>query len=183
MAPWAALTAEDVVNLLGLNPHPEGGFYRETFRDTASAKADVFHFASPEARRSASPEARRSASPEARRSASPEARRSASTAIYFLLPAGVVSRWHRVDAAEVWHWYAGASLRLSVVDDGTEEGSSIVLGCNLVSGERPQAVVRVGQWQQAQSLGDWTLVGCTVAPGFEFAGFEIAASGWSPRRS
>ncbi len=166
MAPWAALTAEDVVNLLGLSPHPEGGFYRETFRDTASAKADVFHFASP----------------EARRSASPEARRSASTAIYFLLPAGVVSRWHRVDAAEVWHWYAGASLRLSVAGDGAEEGTSIVLGCNLVSGERPQAVVRAGQWQQAESLGDWTLVGCTVAPGFAFSGFEIAASGWSPRR-
>ncbi|MBA4173642.1 MAG: cupin, partial [Hyphomicrobium sp.] len=124
----------------------------------------------------------RSASPEVRRSASPEVRRSASTAIYFLLPAGVVSRWHRVDAAEVWHWYAGASLRLSVAGDGAEEGTSIVLGCNLVSGERPQAVVRAGQWQQAESLGDWTLVGCTVAPGFAFSGFEIAASGWSPRR-
>jgi predicted cupin superfamily sugar epimerase len=142
------LTADAIIALLGLQPHPEGGHYRETFRDTAGA-------------------------PEA------GSARAVSTAIYFLLRAGEVSRWHRVDAAEVWHWHAGAPLQLSVAD--TTGRHDLRLGVDLAAGERPQAVVPAHAWQQAQSLGDWTLVGCTVAPGFEFAGFEMAPTGFEPR--
>jgi predicted cupin superfamily sugar epimerase len=137
-----AMTAADVVRLLDLAPHPEGGFYRETFRDPVTTGATS---------------------------------RAASTAIYFLLPAGVVSRWHRVDAAEVWHWYAGAALDLRLGGDGAGPASptKLRIGGDLIAGERPQAIVPAGVWQQAASVGAWTLVGCTVAPGFEFSGFEI----------
>lgn len=141
------LSADHVVRLLGLAPHPEGGFYRETFRDTALV---------------------------------PGSTRAASTAIYFLLPAGVVSRWHRVDAVEVWHWYRGAPLELSITPDAVTPPAIARLGSALEAGERPQAIVPTGYWQQARSLGAWTLVGCTVAPGFEFAGFEIAADDFAP---
>ena len=133
------MTAGEVVALLGLEPHPEGGWYRQTFRDVA-----------------------------------PPEGRGASTAIYFLLEAGQESRWHRVDAAEVWHYYAGAPLMLTI------DQADHRLGPDLAAGERPQAVVPAGVWQKARSLGDWTLVGCTVAPGFEFAGFEMAPAGWAP---
>ena len=104
--------------------------------------------------------------------------RAHSTAIYFLLREGEISRWHRVDAAEVWHWYAGAPLSLAIVEDGT--GRLVRLGTDLPAGERPQAVVPAQAWQQAQSLGAWTLVGCTVAPEFEFAGFEMAPPDFDP---
>lgn len=133
------MTAAEIIALLDLVPHPEGGWYRQTFRDTAGPEA-----------------------------------RGASTAIYFLLEAGQESRWHRVDAAEVWHHYAGAPLLLSI---GSDEHR---LGADLAAGERPQAVVPIGVWQKARSLGAWTLVGCTVAPGFDFAGFEMAPEGWTP---
>jgi predicted cupin superfamily sugar epimerase len=139
------LSADDVIRLLELRPHPEGGHYRETFRDAATVGPG----------------------------------RAASTAIYFLLRAGEVSRWHRVDAAEVWHWYAGAPLLLSVAKEA-ERRRDFRLGIDLAAGELPQAVVPAHAWQQAQSLGAWTLVGCTVAPGFDFAGFEMARSGWEP---
>jgi hypothetical protein len=148
VSPASALSAAEVIDLLGLVPHPEGGHYRETFRDSRTVAA----------------------------SANPA--RSASTAIYFLLAAGEVSRWHRVDAAEVWHWYAGAPLALTIADaDGRRE---LRLGANLAAGERPQAVVPAGAWQQAASLGAWTLVGATVAPGFEFAGFELGRADFEP---
>jgi predicted cupin superfamily sugar epimerase len=103
--------------------------------------------------------------------------RAASTAIYFLLARGARSHWHRVDAAEVWHYYAGAPLALEIAQ---AEGSirRLRLGADLAAGERPQAVVPAHAWQAAESLGDWTLVGCTVAPGFEFTGFELAPPGW-----
>jgi predicted cupin superfamily sugar epimerase len=117
--PATDLSAKDVIDLLGLAPHPEGGHFRETFRDVSVDGA-----------------------------------RAASTAIYFLLREGEVSRWHRVDAVEVWHWYAGAPLVLSIADD---------------AGHRA-----------VHSLGEWTLVGCTVAPGFEFAGFEMAPPDFNP---
>ena len=139
----AGMSAEAVIETLGLAPHHEGGHYRETFRDTPAVGAS----------------------------------RAASTAIYFLLREGEVSRWHRVDAVEVWHWYAGAPLRLSVCEPNRlapEHRTDVVLGQRLDRGERPQAIVHAGWWQQAESLGPWTLVGCTVAPGFEFAGFEMA---------
>ena len=137
------LDAAAVVRLLDLAPHPEGGFYRETFRDPVAREG-----------------------------------RAVSTAIYFLLPAGQASAWHRVDAAEIWHYYAGAPLDLSIDDDGGRR--TCRLGVDLAAGERPQAVVPGGAWQSARSLGRWTLVGCTVAPGFEFARFEIAPAGLLP---
>jgi uncharacterized protein len=136
--------AHEIIALLGLTPHPEGGHYRETFRDTRLIDG-----------------------------------RAASTAIYFLLAAGEVSHWHRVDAVEIWHWHAGAPLELSTCTDGRMVTIGR-LGANLAADEQPQAVVPAGAWQSARSLGDWTLVGCTVAPGFEFAGFELAPPGWSP---
>ncbi len=137
--------ADAIIRLLGLAPHPEGGHFRETFRDGALTGP-----------------------------------RAASTAIYFLLKEGEVSRWHRVDAAEVWHWYAGAPLALEIVSPAREP-LSIRLGAALADGERPQAVVPRGHWQQARSLGAWTLVGCTVAPGFTFEGFELAPPGFDPQ--
>ncbi|HEV2847238.1 MAG TPA: cupin domain-containing protein [Thermoanaerobaculia bacterium] len=135
------MTAEEVVALLGLQPHPEGGFYRETFRAPAT-----------------------------------EGGRGASTAIYYLLREGDVSAWHRTDADEVWHHYFGAPLELTLSADGRER-SSARLGTDLAAGERPQAVVPAGVWQTARTLGGWTLVGCTVAPAFEFSGFEMAPEG------
>ena len=108
-----------------------------------------------------------------------EEERGAGTAIYYLLQAGERSHWHRVDAAEVWHFYAGAPLELSTCVEG-EGARQRVLGCDLVSGQRPQILVEPHEWQAARSLGDWTLVGCTVSPAFEFAHFELAAKGWEP---
>ena len=140
----ALMTAAEIIRLLGLGPHPEGGHFRETFRDTRSV----------------------------------EAGRAASTAIYYLLAAGERSRWHRVDAVEVWHWYAGAPLALSLASNATKR--TIRLGNDLAAGEQPQAIVPAGVWQEAATVGDWTLVGCTVAPGFEFAGFELAPRDWAP---
>jgi hypothetical protein len=142
------LTADEIVRLLDLEPHPEGGHYRETFRDAATVASGA------------------------------DPARAASTAIYFLLRAGEVSRWHRVDAAEVWHWYAGAPLALTLANADRRRGFR--LGADLAAGERAQAVVPAGAWQQAASLGDWTLVGCTVAPGFQFSGFELAPPGFEP---
>lgn len=105
--------------------------------------------------------------------------RGACTAIYYLLAAGEESAWHRVDAVEIWHWYGGAPLRLSLSADGRAV-EAVTLGPDLAAGQRPQAVVPAGGWQSAASLGAWTLVGCTVAPAFEFAGFEMAPPGWRP---
>jgi uncharacterized protein len=105
--------------------------------------------------------------------------RSVSTAIYFMLSAGEISHWHRIDSVEVWHWYAGAPLALSVCADG-EEVVDFRVGMDLSSGERPQAFVPAGAWQSARTLGPWTLLGCTVAPGFLFDRFELAPPGWEP---
>ncbi|WP_394692730.1 cupin domain-containing protein [Hyphobacterium sp.] len=138
------MTAADIIRELNLSPHPEGGWFREIFRDETGKGA-----------------------------------RAHSTAIYFLLEAGQVSHWHRVDAVEVWHWYAGAPLRLDISEDGQSIRSQ-TLSQNLAAGDRPAGIVPRHAWQSAQSLGDWTLVGCTVAPGFEFTGFELAAEGWAP---
>lgn len=157
-----AMTAADVVAALALAPHPEGGFYRETFRDAGPAPATAISAAMSGA----------ATSPSA-------SDRAVSTAIFFLLPEGVLSRWHRVDAAEVWHWYAGAPLVLSVA--AGEAVRDIALGVDLAAGQRPQAVVPPLAWQQARSLGAWTLVGCTVAPGFLFDRFEIAPGDAPPR--
>ena len=103
-----------------------------------------------------------------------------STAIYFLLHAGERSHWHRVDAAEIWHHYAGAVLDLLIAPDAAGPVARHRLGIDLGAGERPQAVVPAGHWQAAESGGAWSLVGCTVAPAFRFEGFELAPPGWSP---
>lgn len=103
-----------------------------------------------------------------------------STAIYYLLEAGDRSHWHRVDAVEVWHWYAGAPLELRQSDETSL--TVAILGPDLQAGERPQIVVPCHFWQSARSLGAWTLVGCTVAPGFRFSGFEMAPLGWEPEK-
>lgn len=139
-----APTATDIIRMLELKPHPEGGHYRETFRDP---RVDA-------------------------------SGRAASTAIYFLLARGERSHWHRVDAVEIWHWHAGAPLELSIAGHGTN--TTITLGPDLAAGEVPQGIIPAGHWQAAQTRGDWTLVGCTVSPGFEFAGFEFAPRGWEP---
>lgn len=109
-----------------------------------------------------------------------EGGRSAVTSIYYLLQAGERSHWHRIDAFEVWHWNAGAPLLLSIsgADGETEEH---LLGGDIAAGQMPQATVMPGDWQAAVSTGDWSLVGCTVAPGFEFAGFELAPPEWTPK--
>lgn len=110
----------------------------------------------------------------------PAGTRAHSTAIYYLLKAGERSHWHRVDATEIWHWYGGGPLALSLFEDGREPETRM-LGHNLDAGERPQLVVPAGVWQAAAPIGLWTLVGCTVAPGFEFSGFEMAEPDWNPR--
>lgn len=110
--------------------------------------------------------------------------RPAGTAIYYLLQRGERSHWHRVDAAEIWHHYAGDPLALSTAPpSGAEPARRQVLGPDVGTGQRPQIVVPAGAWQAAESLGEWTLVGCTVSPGFDFDGFELAAAGWEPGRS
>jgi uncharacterized protein len=139
------LSANEVVRELGLEPHPEGGFYRETFRDGRTDRDG----------------------------------RAASTAIYYLLPMGEVSAWHRVDAAEIWHFYAGSPLAITVSESG-HDACVHHLGPDLARNQRPQFVVPARWWQTAESLGAWTLVGCTVAPGFTFEGFEMAPPGWRP---
>jgi predicted cupin superfamily sugar epimerase len=135
----ATQQADDLIARLGLKAHPEGGHFRETFRDSNS-----------------------------------NAGRAHSTAIYFLLKAGEASRWHRIDAAEIWHFYRGDPLELKI------GGRVHILGPDLAKGEQPQIVVPAGEWQAARSLGDYTLVGCTVAPGFEFSGFEMAPEKFAP---
>ncbi len=134
------MTAAQIIALLGLQPHPEGGHYRETFRDARAVDG-----------------------------------RSVGTAIYFLLAEGERSHWHRVDATEIWHWHAGAPLELEIEGQG-----AVVLGADLMAGQRPQGIVPAGAWQAARSLGAWSLVGCTVSPGFEFGAFELAPPGWAP---
>ena len=109
----------------------------------------------------------------------PDGGRGAMTAIYYMLRAGEFSHWHRVDAAEIWHWYAGAPLVLTTSPNG-HDAHAQVLGPEFAAGQRPQLVVPAGHWQTATSLGAWTLVGCTVGPAFDFAGFELAPPDWRP---
>lgn len=138
--------AERLIALLDLKPHPEGGWFRETFRDGGH--------------------------PPAGRETNEG--RAHSTAIYFLLKAGESSRWHRIDAAEIWHFYGGAPLELKIGHQ------TYLLGNNIDEAQAPQIVVPPGEWQAARTLGDYTLVGCTVAPGFEFSKFEMAPDDFSP---
>ena len=137
-------TAKQLITMLGLEPHPEGGWYRETWRAETEGRE-----------------------------------RAAGTAIYYMLEAGDYSHWHRVDAAEIWHWYAGGPLSLTVSENG-HDAQSMHLGPEIATGQRPQFIVPPGAWQTATSLGPWTLCGCTVSPGFEFSGFEMAPPDWRP---
>ncbi|MDE2376437.1 cupin domain-containing protein [Bradyrhizobium sp.] len=138
-------TAAEIIARLELRRHPEGGHYRETFRDqNVDAQG-----------------------------------RARSTSIYFLLACGERSHWHRIDAAEIWHYYAGSPLTLRIAHQGCTE-HVVRLGTDLAAGERPQAIVPAQAWQSAESTGEWTLLGCTVAPAFEFAKFELAPQGWKP---
>ncbi|WP_341989377.1 cupin domain-containing protein [Azorhizobium sp. AG788] len=144
MTDISTLSAAEVIALLDLQPHPEGGHFRETFRDVAL-----------------------------------EGTRAASTAIYFLLAAGERSHWHRVDASETWHFYAGAPLALHMAAEG-EPAHTVTLGTDIAAGQQPQGVVPPFVWQAAESQGAWTLVGCTVAPAFLFSGFQMAPADWTP---
>jgi uncharacterized protein len=117
---------------------------------------------------------------EMHRVAAPEGQRSPGTAIYYALGRGDRSHWHRVDAVEIWHFYAGAPLELSIAADADSEPDVQMLGAGIGAGQRPQVIVPKDHWQSAVSTGDWTLVGCTVSPGFEFSGFEMAPPGWKP---
>ena len=133
------MSAAEIIAKLGLMPHPQGGWYRETWKG-----------------------------PEV-------AGRASGTAILFLLKAGERSRWHRVDADEIWLWHAGAPLVLSM---GVERAEEVLLGPDVLGGEVVQAVVPAGWWQAARPFGEWTLVSCNVSPGFRFEGFELAPPGW-----
>jgi len=137
------MRAEALIERLGLAPHPEGGWYRQTWIAEAA-----------------------------------EGERAAGTCIYFLLREGERSHWHRVDAAEIWHFYAGAPLLLSMAESAEGPAREHVLGTDFEAGQAPQLIVPPHWWQAAVSEGDWTLVGCTVSPGFRFEGFELAEAGF-----
>ncbi|WP_087000373.1 cupin domain-containing protein [Rhizobium sullae] len=138
------MVPDEIIAALSMQPHPEGGWYVQTFRDDNGGD------------------------------------RGHSTAIYYLLRAGQRSHWHRVhDAAEVWHYYAGAPLALHRSENGAKS-ETLRLGTDLANGERPQAVIPANWWQSAETLGEYTLAGCTVAPGFEFSKFEMAPPNWRP---
>jgi uncharacterized protein len=145
--PAIAKGARAIVRALKLKPHPEGGHYRETWRDKKKP-------------------------------------RGSGTAIYYLLNRGEESRWHRIDAVEIWHHYAGAPLALKIAVGGKSKPVQIIrLGPNVLKGEQPQAIVPKGAWQSAKSLGGWSLGGCTVSPAFDFTGFEIADDGFVPEKT
>jgi hypothetical protein len=144
-APQPDETAQAVIDRLGLQPHPEGGWYRETWRAPA-----------------------------------PPGERATATAIHFLLCEGERSHWHKVDAAEIWFWHAGARLALSIADGDGGPVRTETLGPDVLCGDNAQAIVPTGHWQAAQPQGGWVLVSCVVSPGFEFSGFELAPEGWSP---
>lgn len=104
--------------------------------------------------------------------------RPTGTAIYFLLKRGEASHWHRVDATEIWLFHSGAPLDLSLSETETGPARTLALGPDLAAGEEPQRIVPKDWWQSARTTGDWTLVSCTVSPGFQFEGFELAAPGF-----
>ena len=131
--------ADQIIAKLGLHPHPEGGWYRQTW------VGPELHIGTDT--------------------------RASGTAILFLLKTGEHSHWHRVDADEIWIWNAGAPLMLSL---GETVARDIRMGPEVLGGDVVQAVVPAGHWQAAHSLGDWSLVTCTVSPGFRFEGFELA---------
>jgi len=138
------MTLKEIINTLDMQPHPEGGWYKETWRNSSQP-------------------------------------RSLGTAIYFLLEAHQQSHWHKVDADEMWHWYAGSAMELHQNDSDVSKVE--ILGPDLLKGQRPQLMVPANSWQKSIPINGWVLVGCTVCPGFEFNGFELAEAGWEPQSS
>ncbi|MEL6567096.1 MAG: cupin domain-containing protein [Pseudomonadota bacterium] len=139
------LGAREVIRLLDMKPHPEGGHFVETFRSSA-----------------------------------PDGQRAAMTVIYYLLQADEVSAWHRVEADEAWFWHAGGPLALTLSPPDGKGASPFQLGPELRAGQHLHVVVPAQHWQTAETLGAWTLVSCSVAPGFIFEGFELAPANWRP---
>lgn len=137
-------TAKEIITRLRMEPHPEGGWWAQSYREP-----------------------------------DPAGGRPLSTAIYYLLDVGETSSWHRLDGVEIWHWYAGAPLVLTMSANG-HDAAAFRLGPDVLGGEQPQLVVPAGHWQTATSLGAWTLAGCTMAPGYHEAGFELAPPDWRP---
>ena len=137
--------ARAIIERLKLEPHPEGGWYRETWRADA-----------------------------------PPGMRASATAIHFLLEAGQRSHWHKVDAAELWLWHAGAPLRVLTAPDGAGPVEEHMLGCDVLAGQHPQILVPPHHWQATETIDGWTLVSCVVSPGFDFAGFTLAPVDWMP---
>ena len=135
------MTPQKIISELGLRPHPEGGWFAETWREESEPRAT-------------------------------------GTAIYFLLEEHQKSHWHKVDATEIWHWYAGSPMELHMAENG--ETRVELLGPSLLDGQRPQRIVPPNVWQASVPVGGWVLVGCTVSPGFEFENFELAPPNWSP---
>lgn len=140
------MTADEIIEKLDLTPHPEGGFYKQTW--VAENEG-----------------------------------RPTGTCIYFLLKDGGGSHWHKVDAVEIWHYYAGAPLILSVAETDAGPAKDYTLGADLTKGQTPQAIVLKDNWQAARTTGEWTLVGCTVSPGFHFDGFTLAPPAFDISRS
>ncbi|MEL6664105.1 MAG: cupin domain-containing protein [Pseudomonadota bacterium] len=139
------LGAKEIIRLLDMQPHPEGGHYVETYRSPAEDGA-----------------------------------RAAMTVIHFLLQADEVSAWHRVDADEAWFWHAGGPLALTLSPPEGRGASPVQLGPDIRLGQKLHAVVPAHHWQTAETLGAWTLVSCSVSPGFQFSGFEMAPPDWRP---
>jgi hypothetical protein len=135
--------AQRLIAALGLSPHPEGGWYRETLRVAGDGRAVV-------------------------------------TAIHFLLDAGQRSHWHMVDATEIWCWHAGSPLWVGCAPADDAAPVWTILGGDVLAGHAPQLTIPTGHWQAAEARDGWALVSCVVAPGFDFAGFVLAAPGWAP---
>lgn len=146
------MTADEIIRALDLQPHPEGGFYRELFRSAVRvAPADG------------------------------RGERAALTAIHFLLPAGAHSRWHEVRSDEQWTFLEGEPLELFVLEPGTLAVRRVVLG-PLSETSVPTFVVPAGAWQAARAATGYALVTCTVGPGFDFADFQLLAGSPTTRR-
>lgn len=142
---------DELVRTLGLAPHPEGGFYRETWRSAVPVET-------------------------------PRGRRSVGTSIYYLLPRGTFAAWHQVSSDELWHFYDGQALTMYLLDPSHGRLETVTLGRDVAKGERPQVLVPAGVLQAAEPRGEYTLCGCTVAPGFDFADFEMPARGEMMKR-
>ena len=139
------MTADQIIKFLQLQPHPEGGWYKQTWKseDTLSGRAS-------------------------------------GTSIYFLLKAGEISHWHKIDSVEIWHYYDGSPLTLRIANEDNNEIATKILGPNLAKLQSPQILVNKNLWQSAETTGDYTLVGCTVSPGFEFSKFTLAPKNFNP---